>query len=90
MNLSMKLVCQYMAIFFTFSPTSNHLPLQVKNCDSNLRLVVDKDDNSEFRLERVNQIINFHRYSILINNNIFRHLKLEFASAIPASNEFTS
>ena len=32
--------------FFTFSPTSNHLqPLQVENCDSNLRLVVDEDDN---------------------------------------------
>ena len=29
----MKLVYQYMVIFFTFSPTSNHLhPLQVKNC----------------------------------------------------------
>ena len=46
MNISMKLVYQYMAIFFTFSPTSNHLyPLQVENCDSNSRLVVDKDDN---------------------------------------------
>ena len=53
MNISMKLVYQYMAIFFTFSP--NHLhPLQVENCDSNSRLVVDEDDNSEFRLERVN------------------------------------
>ena len=36
----MKLVYQYMAIFFTFSPTSNHRhPLQVENC------VVDEDDN---------------------------------------------
>ena len=35
-----------MAIFFTFSPTSNHLhSLQVENCDSNSRLVVDEDDN---------------------------------------------
>ena len=35
-----------MAIFFTFSPTSNHLhPLQVENCDSNSRLVVNEDDN---------------------------------------------
>ena len=49
----MKLVYQYIAIFFTFSPTSNHLhPLQVKNCDSNSRLVVDEDDNAKFRLER--------------------------------------
>ena len=46
MNISMKLVYQYMAVFFTFSPTSSHLhPLQVENCDSNSRLVVDGDDN---------------------------------------------
>ena len=52
----MKLVYQYMAIFFNFSPTSNHLhPLQVKNCHSNSRLVVDEDDNGKFRLERVNE-----------------------------------
>ena len=43
-----------MAIFFTFSLTSNHLhPLQVENCDSNSRLVVDEDDNGRLRLERV-------------------------------------
>ena len=54
MNVSMKLVYKYMAIFFNFSPTSNHLhPLQVENCDSNSRLVVDEDDNGKFRLERV-------------------------------------
>ena len=51
----MKLVYQYMAIFFSFLTTSNHLhPLQVENCDSNSRLVVDEDDNGKFRLERVN------------------------------------
>ena len=50
----MKLVYQYMVIFFTFSPTSNHLhPLQVENCRSNSRLVVDEDDNGKLRLERV-------------------------------------
>ena len=50
----MKLVYQYMAIFLNFSPTSSHLhPLQVENCDSNSRLVVDEDDNGKFRLERV-------------------------------------
>ena len=54
MNISMKLVYKYMAIFFTFSTNSNHLhPLQVENCDSNSRLVVDEDDNGKFRLERV-------------------------------------
>ena len=40
----MKLFYQY--IFFIFSPISNHIhPLQVENCDSNSRLVVDEDDN---------------------------------------------
>ena len=57
MNISMKLIHQYMAIFFNLSPTSNHLhPLQVENCDSNSRLVVDEDDNGKFRLERVNSL----------------------------------
>ena len=47
-----------MAIFLNFSPISNHLhPLQVENCDSNSRLVVDEDDNGKFRLERVNSAI---------------------------------
>ena len=55
MRISMKLVYQYMAIFFNISPTSSHLrPLQVENCDSNSRLVVDEEDNCKFRLERVN------------------------------------
>ena len=50
----MKLLYQYMVIFFNFSPTSSHLhPLQVENCDSNSRLVVDEDDNGKVRLERV-------------------------------------
>ena len=48
----MKMV-DHLAIFFIFSPTSGHLhPLQVENCDSNSRLVVDEDDNGKFRLER--------------------------------------
>ena len=50
----MKLIDPYIVIFFNFSPTSNHLhPLQVENCDSNSRLVVDEDDNGKPRLERV-------------------------------------
>ena len=49
----MKLVYQYVVIFFNFSPTSNNFhPLQVENCDSNSRLVVDEDDYGKFRLER--------------------------------------
>ena len=53
-KISMKMAYQYIAIFFNFSTTSNHLhPLQVENCDSNSRLVVDEDDNGKFRVERV-------------------------------------
>ena len=43
MKISMKLVYQYMVIFFNFSPTSSHLR----------PLVVDEDDNGKFRPERV-------------------------------------
>ena len=50
----MKLVYQYMTIFFTFLPISSHLhSLRVDNCDSSSRLVVDEDDNGKFRLQRV-------------------------------------
>ena len=52
MKISMELFHQHMAIVANLPSTISHLyPLQVKNCDSNLRLVVDKDDNSKFRLE---------------------------------------
>ena len=55
MKISMKLVYQYMVIFFNFPPTSNNLhPLQVENCDSNSRLVVDEDDNGKFRPDGLN------------------------------------
>ena len=47
--------------FLTFSPTSSHLySLQVENCDSNSRLVVDKDDNGKHRLERVKVLKYFY------------------------------
>ena len=49
----MKLFYQYMIIFFSLPPTSSHLhPLQVENCDSNSRLVVDEGDNVKFGPER--------------------------------------
>ena len=49
----MKMAYHYMAIFFNFLTTSKHLyPLQVENCDSNSRLVVEEDDNGKFRPER--------------------------------------
>ena len=45
------------SIFFHLSPTLSHFhPLQVENCDSNSRLVVDEDDNDKFRLETVKQM----------------------------------
>ena len=41
-------------VFFYLPPTLiNFHPLQVENCDSNSRLVVDENDNGKFRLERV-------------------------------------
>ena len=55
MKIPMKLVYQYIAIYSNFSPTLNHFhPLQVENCDSNSRLVVDEDDKGKLRFERVN------------------------------------
>ena len=43
------------SIFFHLSPAASHFhPLQVGNCDSNSRLVVDENDSGELRLERVN------------------------------------
>ena len=57
MNNFVKLIDQYMA-FFQLLPTLNRLhPLQVENCDSNSRLVVDEDDNGKFRLERVKRVV---------------------------------
>ena len=59
-KISLKLYYQYMAIFVNFSPTSSHLhPLQVENCGSNSRLVVDEDASCEFKLERVKALIYF-------------------------------
>ena len=69
----MKLVYQYMVIFFTFSPTSNHLhPLQAEKCDSNSRLVVDEDDYGKFRLERVKALKYFNKPR---DQNFFFNLK---------------
>ena len=59
-KISIKLVRQYMVIFFNFPLISNHLhPLQVENCDSNLRFVVEEDDHGNFRLESVNFSFSF-------------------------------
>ena len=59
----MKLFYQYIALFYNFQLTSSHLyPLQVENCDSNSRLVVDEDDNGKFRLQKVNHYPADHDY----------------------------
>ena len=88
MKISTKLFHRYMAIFFNFPLTSNHLhPLQIDNYDSNSRLVVDEDDNDKFRLERVKNKL-WHQSSRFENSwplfchiwIIFPHLKLWIAS----------
>ena len=58
MKIFMKLVYQFMVIFSNFSPTTSHFhPLQVENCGSNSRLVVDEDDNGKLKLERVKTML---------------------------------
>ena len=75
MKIPMILFYQYMAIFLHFSPTSTHLhPLQVENCDSNSRLVVDEDDNDKFRLERVKSLLNSDLYVSRSTFENFLHL----------------
>ena len=93
-----------MAIFFNYLPTSNHLHLlQVENCGSNSRLVVNEDDNGKLRLQRfkacfdkivfgrcsANLIMLCWRCLFFINTITFYHLKLgiSIALAIPASNK---
>ena len=72
----MQLVYQYMAIFFNFSPTSNHLHLlQVENCDSNSRLVVDENDSGKLRLERVITISYIKKLQSITIRGVSRILK---------------
>ena len=48
-------------IFFHLPPTSGHLhSLQIENCDSNSRVVVDEYDNGKFRIERVKALFILH------------------------------
>ena len=66
-----------MAIFFTFPPTLNHLhPLQVENCNSNSRRVVDEDDNGKFRPERVNGFhVSLSRVvTVVTRENVVNHI----------------
>ena len=57
-KIPMKFGYQYMAVFLNFSPISSYLhSLQVDNCDSNSRLVVDGDDNGKYRIENVKLLL---------------------------------
>ena len=71
-KISIQLFYQYITIFPNFSPTPTHLhPLQVENCDSNSRLVVDEGDNGKFSLERVKKRISVQTSgfeNILVSN----------------------
>ena len=59
MNIPMKLAYQYMTIFLNFLPTSNHIhSLQIENCDSNSRLVVDEDDSVKSGLKGLTLFFN--------------------------------
>ena len=70
MKISMKLVYQYMVILFNFSLTSNHFhSLQLENCDSNSRLVVDEDDYGKLKLEMVKSMYVRHSYISPGNKN---------------------
>ena len=68
MNICMKLVYQYMAIFFNFYPIPSHLnQLQVENRDSNSRLVVDEDDNVKSGLKGLKQFLGTAIFGIKLN-----------------------
>ena len=73
----MKLVYKYMAIFLNLRPTSTHLHLlQVENCGSNSRLVVDEGN---FVLERVNpflaklSFLNFRPIEVVTKHLMLKH-----------------
>ena len=82
------------SIFFHLSPTLSHFhPLQVENCGSNSRLVVDENDSGKFRLQRVKVMV-YHGLPdimhISINNErksaIFNLIRLNFSKHIPSWN----
>ena len=56
-----------MHVHGNFQTTSNPLhPLQVENCDSNSRLVVDEDDNGKVGLEWVKHQ-DLHMFGLKLN-----------------------
>ena len=65
------------SIFYHLSPTSSHFhPLQVENCDSNSRLVVDENDNGKVGLKGVKGLKHSYTYIYQArspNERIFFH-----------------
>ena len=69
-----RIYMKFLSIHGNLSPTSSHLhPLQVENCDSNSRLVVDEDDNGKLRHERVNKPL---KSQLLRTKCVFKHQDL--------------
>ena len=69
----MKLVYQYMSIFFAFQIATHHLhPLQVENS----RLVVDEDADGNFRLKRVSTLSAELFFSRTMDNKGFFQLEI--------------
>ena len=80
----MRLVYKYMAIFFTFSPTSSHLhPLQVENCGSNSRLEVGEDDNVKSGLKGPLRYLKYIICKVILTG--FAVLTMTFESYISSS-----
>ena len=66
-----------MVIFFNCPPSSDHLhPLQVENCYSNSRLVVDEDDIVKSGLKWLNIKISKCLVSIYLNTSYFQPLEV--------------
>ena len=73
-----------MAIISNILPMpSEHLhSLQVENCDSNSRLVVDEDDNGKFRPEKETGTICYCQLSNSININATKQESITANGAI--------
>ena len=60
-----------MAILFNFLPTSNHLrPLEVDNCDSNSRLVVDEMTMANSGLKGLKYIHDLYSVACILFDNV--------------------
>ena len=72
----MKLFYEYMVILFNLSPTLSHLhPLQVEDCDSNSRLVVDEDDNVKSDLEGLTLLLGLYASLTFSRPSVFHDFR---------------